>query len=617
MKKGAIVTSILASVILLFLLYIIYVKQPSGVKLKLLKKNENDNENNNNNIDFIEGIYYYKQHCTILNVDIMNNNNNDFLPFGCFELTHPLVNKHQNDVVNTIPDLTQLFFILKNLKKRPVKQIIKIFKVLFDQKNEMWYISMHDNIIATYVGAPQIVKNNVKKNSPPSLIETGWNVPILNNKNLEVSVFGNPPTKISSEIDLSSSSSTALYNKLRSDTNLDKSPFMNDLKQKPQTIIIIGFCTLYWMYIRYYQIPATRVGISYNSIFEQNEYWRIFTASFAHIAFFHILMNMASLYSIGNVEFIIGPVLYFNYTFIMLIGSMMISLAIQHYLIYRRNLEQYRVVFGVGFSCILFGWLVIYANTQSVYCPIPILPQLFGKLCFPTWTFIDVGAIDLKLNLGPFVLLGFIQIFLPRASFIGHLSGILIGILVSSGIFRFINITSLMLILIYLYAWYFDHDYNNNNNNNNNNTRQNANDRLSNQIRNNVDGSTSILNITTATSPMKKILGFRFVIALICFGFVSTSLWFEITFSSMLFILVYLHYVAPSNILSRSKYEQVIQRLEFIIFYDNCYWICHFILILENIDQIPIFYGSFTKLLMYLICLLLYVGMGFLLLRKK
>ena len=64
-----------------------------------------------------------------------------------------------------------------------------------------------------------------------------------------------------------------------------------------------------------------------------------------------------------------------------------------------------------------------------------------------------------------------------------------------------------MLILIYLYAWYFDHDYNNNNNNNNsNNTRQNANDRLSNQIRNNVDGSTSILNITTATSPMKKIL---------------------------------------------------------------------------------------------------------------
>ena len=116
------------------------------------------------------------------------------------------------------------------------------------------------------------------------------------------------------------------------------------------------------------------------SIFEQNEYWRIFTASFAHIAFFHILMNMASLYSVGNVEFIIGPVLYFNYTFIMLIGSMMISLAIQHYLIDRRNLEQYRVVFGVGFSCILFGWLVIYANTQSVYCPIPILPQLFGKL---------------------------------------------------------------------------------------------------------------------------------------------------------------------------------------------------------------------------------------------
>ena len=74
-----------------------------------------------------------------------------------------------------------------------------------------------------------------------------------------------------------------------------------------------------------------------------------------------------------------------------------------------------------------------------------------------------------------------------------------------------------MLILIYLYAWYFDHDYDNNNNNNNNNTRQNANNRLSNQIRHNVDGSTSIFNITTATSPMKKILGFRFVIAIICF----------------------------------------------------------------------------------------------------
>ncbi len=592
-----VITSVLACAIVIFLLYIIYVKQPAGIKLRIISKkinNKNGKESEENIINFVEGIYYYKQHCTISSSSISTttaNYDDEFLPFGCFELTQPLYNKHQNDVVNTVPDLTQLFFLLKNARKTTVK--LKLFKIQFDVKSEIWYISMNGKNIAMYVGKSQIDKNT-KKNSPPSLVTNGWNIPILNNKNLEVSVFGKP-NKILTKIDLSNSNNAAsLYNKLRSNTNLDNSPFTNDLKSKPQTILIIAFCTLYWLYIRLNQIPVSRIGISYNSIFQNNEYYRIFTATFAHIAFFHILMNMASLYSIGNVEAIIGPILYFNYTFIMLIGSMLISLGIQHYLIHRRNLEQYREGLAVGFSCILFGWLVVFANTQKVYCPIPILPQLFGKLCFPTWTLIDIGAIDLKLNLGPFVLLGFIQIFLPRASFIGHLSGIVIGIFVSSGIFRFINTTSLMLILIYLYAWYFDYQRQEGESNNNDNDYENN-------------------NRVDINKQIKKILIFRFIIALICFWFVSTSLWFEITFNCILLILICMHYVFSNDVLIKSKYEYVLKKLEFVTFYDNCYWLCHFILILKHIDQVPIFYGNFAGLMLYLLCLLGYVGVGFVL----
>jgi membrane associated rhomboid family serine protease len=574
MKTGAIAASFFGCASIIFLLYIIYIKQPSGVKVK-------------SSLNVIEGIYYFKQQCRISSDHARSGKTIQFLPFGCFELTQPLYNKHQSDMVETVPDLSQLHFLLQN-SKNPLK--VKMFKVVFDQKNELWYISLGGKIIATYIGKIQII-DNVKQNSPPSSVLSGWNLPILNNKSLSISVFGTPSNKISDKIDFPSSSSSFLYDNLRSNTNLDKSPFMNDLKSKPQTLVIIIFCTLYWAYIRYNQVPVSTVAISYVSIIENKEYYRIFTASFAHVAFFHILMNMASLYSIGNVEAIIGPVLYFNYTFIMLIGSMLISLMIQHYLIHYRNMEQYRTNIAVGFSCVLFAWLVVFANTQTTYCPIPILPQLFGKLCFPTWTIFDVGAVNLKFNLGPFVLLGFIQIFLPRASFIGHLSGIFIGIFISSGIFRCVSITSLMLFLVYLYAWYFG------NGNGGNGDR--------------IAESDNNINISRVKI---KILS-RLLIALMWFWLVSTSLWFEVIINCFLLLMVFVHFVFPINVSGRSNYQYVLHILECILFFDNCYWLCHFILIVRNIEQIPIFYSNFFKLMLYLLCLLGYIVIGYLLVK--
>lgn len=81
--------------------------------------------------------------------------------------------------------------------------------------------------------------------------------------------------------------------------------------------------------------------------------------------------------------------------------------------------EDYRTVTAVGYSCVLFGWMTVLAVRQPA--GITMLP-LFGLA-------------NLPMYLAPFGSLVITSLLFPRASFVGHLAGILAGYVISIPVF--------------------------------------------------------------------------------------------------------------------------------------------------------------------------------------
>ena len=76
---------------------------------------------------------------------------------------------------------------------------------------------------------------------------------------------------------------------------------------------------------------------------------------------------------------------------------------------------------AVGYSCVLFAWITVAAIRMGEFCPIVFAPEF----CFSTYFLPVIGV---PINIGPLILLFITKIIIPRSSFIGHLSGILIGL---------------------------------------------------------------------------------------------------------------------------------------------------------------------------------------------
>jgi len=95
---------------------------------------------------------------------------------------------------------------------------------------------------------------------------------------------------------------------------------------------------------------------------------------------------------------------------------MAVVLSLYYLLIYYYGREQYLDSMAVGYSCVVFGWLTI-------------LSQISAQ------NYITIFNLQIPLSLAPFGSLIFTQILIPQASFIGHLSGIIIGYLISWNLF--------------------------------------------------------------------------------------------------------------------------------------------------------------------------------------
>nr|XP_043611175.1 RHOMBOID-like protein 13 [Erigeron canadensis] len=201
-------------------------------------------------------------------------------------------------------------------------------------------------------------------------------------------------------------------------------PLFYEILEKPATSCIIGLCTLIWFYIQKKNIGYSHVGLSYETAIE-GHHWRIITSAFSHISVVHLVFNMSALWSLGAVEQLghlgLGVSYYLRYSLVLVVLSGLLVLASYHVLISRFKIEYFRRVTAVGYSCVVFGWMTILAVKQ----PSSKL-NLFGFLSLP-------------ISFAPFESLIFTSIIVPQASFLGHLSGIIVGYSIAWGLIHGIN----------------------------------------------------------------------------------------------------------------------------------------------------------------------------------
>lgn len=206
---------------------------------------------------------------------------------------------------------------------------------------------------------------------------------------------------------------------------------IGQLMQRPVTtaLLIVIFGVAYYLWA--YKVDPSSVAYSYDAVVNKGEYWRTITASFAHFELLHLAFNTMSLYQLGlMLEPVYGSAtfLYLNLSLVLL--TMLICTAIYHVMIHRYGRADVVHQQAVGFSCVLFAWMVALSVRQSQYCPI----FLFPSFCVDTWQIPlpsalagALGIPSIPVNIGPLTLLVFTKVLIPRSSFVGHLSGIVIG----------------------------------------------------------------------------------------------------------------------------------------------------------------------------------------------
>lgn len=189
-------------------------------------------------------------------------------------------------------------------------------------------------------------------------------------------------------------------------------PLFYEIGQKPASSVIIVICSVIWFYIQKKNISYASVGLGYETAV-QGHYWRLITSAFSHISIIHLVFNMSALWSLGVVEQLnhigLGIEFYVQYTLVLILLSGAVVLGIYHVLIQRFKFEYFGRVTAIGYSCVVFGWMTILAVKQ----PSSKL-NLFGFLSLP-------------VSFAPFESLIFTSIIVPQASFVGHLSGIIVG----------------------------------------------------------------------------------------------------------------------------------------------------------------------------------------------
>lgn len=242
--------------------------------------------------------------------------------------------------------------------------------------------------------------------------------------------------------------------------NAHEASNIDQLMDRPVTTLLLGAIFGIAYYLWAYKIEVSAVAYSYEAVVTRAEYWRVVTASFAHFDLLHLGFNTMSLYQLGMLESVYGSATFLFLNLSLVIVTMVICTAIYHVMITRYGRTDMYSQPAVGYSCVLFAWMVALSVRLEQYCPIFLLP----KLCVKTWLVPLPSMLSsyigsaIPVNIGPFVLLLFTRLIMPRSSLIGHLSGIIIGYPLAWNMLNWLTTPVLVALILAVYV-YTEHLY--------------------------------------------------------------------------------------------------------------------------------------------------------------
>jgi len=191
---------------------------------------------------------------------------------------------------------------------------------------------------------------------------------------------------------------------------------------QPVTMVVLFLIIGYGYYLWNYRIDVDSVSCSYQRVVVEKQYYRVFTSSFAHVDLMHIGFNLMTLYQFGTVEtYVVGSFNYAYSSLNLIVWTIILLLAMQYAHAKYVNDLTMLTHSGIGYSCVLFAWMVVASVKMDKFCPIFFLPDF----CFTTM--FVANSRYFPVNFGPVVLLIATKFVLPRSSFLGHLSGLLLG----------------------------------------------------------------------------------------------------------------------------------------------------------------------------------------------
>jgi membrane associated rhomboid family serine protease len=199
------------------------------------------------------------------------------------------------------------------------------------------------------------------------------------------------------------------------------STFLASIANAPLNTTMMVFCSVLWFVMWNKRMTFENVSVSYNAVVKNRQYYRIVSAAFTHANLMHIVFNMGSLYAVGVLEGALGTYFYLRTTVLLLFVSMFLWLLITYICVKKFNRASYAETPAVGYSGVIFGWMTV----MQVLQPSGSMP-IFGGFSIP-------------YILAPFGSLLITQLIVPRASFLGHLSGIFAGYLIGFGFFNWVE----------------------------------------------------------------------------------------------------------------------------------------------------------------------------------
>jgi len=147
------------------------------------------------------------------------------------------------------------------------------------------------------------------------------------------------------------------------------------------------------------------------------QFYRIFTSAFTHGSFFHLLVNMTAFIQIGafGLELKLGSINFGLLVFLFTILCGMVHVFLASAMWYLLGIGGYMNECAVGFSGVIFSLVVLdtaFSNIRQ--------RDVFGLFVVNAYMY-------------PFALIAIVQLLAPHSSFLGHLSGVVVGSLYVKG----------------------------------------------------------------------------------------------------------------------------------------------------------------------------------------